>query len=83
MVLSKEFMDESLKNFGAIVISTALYILGIACIYSFIMVVDSFFALDWLVLFLVLTTIFAISLHFGQKSERIKTALEYPFTFFG
>jgi hypothetical protein len=76
-------MTESTKNFGAIAISTLIFILGIASIYSFIMVVDSFFALDWLVLSLVLTGIFAISLHFGQKSERIKAALEYPFTFFG
>lgn len=80
---SRSSVTESLKNFGAIAIATLIYILGIASVYSFIMVIDSFFALDWLGLFLVLTSIFAISLHFGQKSERIKVALEYPFTFFG
>ncbi len=76
-------MDEGLKNFAAMAISTLIFVLGIASIYSFIMVIDSFFALDWLVLFLVLTRIFTILLHFGQKSERVKAALEYPFTFFG
>ncbi len=76
-------MNISFKNFIAITISTMIYMLGIACVYSFIMVIDSFFALDWLLLSVVLTPVFALSLQVAQTSPRVKTALEYPFTFFG
>lgn len=76
-------MTETVKNFLAIGCATVIFVLGIASIIGTIMVIDTLFDGGWTVFTAIVTALFALSLYAGRQSERVKVALDYPFTFFG
>jgi Na+/proline symporter len=72
-------MKETFKNFIAMTIATAIWMSGFLILAGVYYLFESGPVIEEFIFLGIVVLIFLLGIYFSHRSERIKTALEYPF----
>jgi hypothetical protein len=72
-------MKETVKNFIAMVVATVIWALAFSILITVYFLLDSGPSIEEGLFLVVVITLFTVGVFAAQRSERIKTALNFPF----